>query len=171
MLSPTKRLLILLVAVTLAAGAVAEEEPYVKIKRPNLVVPDLDAAIHFYRDILGFKFLGASESKVNPESYSYPIFGIDPDKPYRSAMFSTSTEERGLGLTEIKGMEVKVPDHPRAAVLVVETKRIRELEKKLREEGFKVVDPVEAGGAGGRFIEMGVIDPAGHMIVLFQYIP
>ena len=99
MLSSKVRWLGLLVIVALATGVAAEEAPYVKIKRPNLVVPDLDAAIHFYGDILGFKFLRASESKVNPESYSYPIFGIDPDKAYRSATFSTSVEERGLALT------------------------------------------------------------------------
>jgi len=169
MLSTKVRWLGLLVVLALAAGVAAEEAPYVKIKRPNLVVPDLDAAIHFYGDILGFRFLGAGESKVNPDSYSYPIFGFDKDKPIRGARFSTSTEERGLMITEVKGMEVKVPDHPRAAVLVVETKRIRELEKQLREEGFKIIDPIEADGAGGPFIEMGVVDPAGHMIVLFQY--
>lgn len=150
------------------------DDRYVRLKRPNLIVPDMDAALKFYVDHLGFTFAYAEESQVNPESnYAYKAFNFDPTKAVRQATLHTSTEQRGFALTEVVGLEAKISRTPSLTAMVVETKRFMELREELIEAGYTVTDYRDTSltnDSGTGILEMGVLDPAGHLIVLYQYV-
>ena len=85
-------------ALALSGGVNAEDagaQRYVRFKRPNLVVPDMDAALKFYVDMLGFKLVSMEESKIDPDNYAYTAFNFDRNKPVRQATLDSSTEARG----------------------------------------------------------------------------
>lgn len=149
-----------------------EEDRYVRFKRPNLIVPDMDAALKFYVDHLGFKFAYAEDSAVNPESnYAYKAFNFDPTKAVRQATLHSSTEERAFALTEVVGLEAEISRTPSLTAMVIETKRFMDLREDLVDDGYTVTDyrnTSENGEPG--ILEMGVLDPAGHLIVVYQYV-
>lgn len=149
-----------------------EEDRYVRFKRPNLVVPDMDAALKFYVDHLGFKFAYAEESQVNPETnYAYQAFNFDPTKAIRQATLHSSTEERAFAITEVVGLEADIIRSPSLTAMVIETKRFMDLRADLIADGYTVTDYRNTGEDGSPgILEMGVLDPAGHLIVLFQYV-
>ena len=151
-----------------------EDERYVRFKRPNLVMPDMDAALKFYVDHLGFEFAYAEESRINPESnYAYRAFNFDPTKAVRQATLHSSTEERAFAITEVKGLEADITSNPSLTAMVVETKRFMDLQEELVEAGYTVTDyrdTSQTSDSGTGILEMGVLDPAGHLIVLYEYV-
>lgn len=165
--------LVIALGVLFSPGAWADER-YVRFKRPNLVVPDMEAAVKFYVDHLGFKLAGMEESRANPESnYAYVAFNFDPDKPVRQATFHSSTEERAFAVTEVKGLAQPIVRSPSLTAMVIETKRFHALRKELIEAGYVVTDWRDTRETSGNplgILEVGVLDPAGHLIVLFQYV-
>lgn len=170
--------LLLSVSVFTAASVFAQdaesEDRYIRLQRPNLIVPDMDAALKFYVDHLGFKFAYAEDSATNPETnYAYKAFNFDPTKAIRQATLHTSTQERGFALTEVVGLEAEITRNPSLTAMVLETKRFMALREELIEAGYTVTDynDTTVGRESGQGIyEMGVLDPAGHLIVLFQYV-
>lgn len=161
-------------AITPAFADNHEDDKYVRLQRPNLIVPDLDAALKFYVDHLGFEFAYAEDSAVNPETnFAYRAFNFDPTKAIRQATLHTSTQERGFALTEVVGLEAEVSRTPSLTAMVVETKRFMDLRADLIADGYTVTDYRDtSAGRDSRqgILEMGVLDPAGHLIVMFQYV-
>lgn len=158
----------------LCGPPLAADDRYVRFKRPNLVVPDMDAAVKFYVDHLGFELAGMEESQANPESnYAYVAFNFDPEKPVRQATFHSSTEERAFAVTEVKGLAQPIVRSPSLTAMVIETKRFHALREELIDSGYVVTDwrdTRETSGTPSGILEVGVLDPAGHLIVLFQYV-
>ena len=165
---------VLVLGSTLSFADSHEEDRYVRFKRPNLVVPDMDAALKFYVDHLGFKFAYAEESRINPGSnYAYHAFNFDPTKAVRQATFHSSTEERAFAITEVKGLAADISRTPSLTAMVVETKRFMALRQELIDAGYTVTDyrdTSQTSDSGTGILEMGVLDPAGHLIVLYQYV-
>ena len=64
-------------ATTPASNAPVIEYPHVK--RPNLVVSDIERSLTIYRDILGLDASDISTSSAT--SYSYPVFKIPGGRP------------------------------------------------------------------------------------------
>ncbi|MDX2221831.1 MAG: VOC family protein [Rhodospirillaceae bacterium] len=167
-----------LVLLTMAAAqppaVAADEERYVRCKRPNLVVPDMDKALAFYVGRLGFKLAGMEDSKVDPvNNYAYKAFNFDPTKAVRQATLDSSTEQRTFAITEVKGLDPKaVIRAPSLTAMVVETKRFHALRAELIADGYTVTDwrDTSDGKGGPGILEMGVLDPGGHLIVLYQYV-
>jgi len=164
----------------LAGGVLADgheggsegDDRYVRFKRPNLVVPDMDAALKFYVDHLGFEFAYAEESQINPDSnYAYQAFNFDPAKAVRQATLHSSTEERAFAITEVKGLAADISRTPSLTAMVIETKRFMDLRAELIDEGYTVTGYRNTGEDGSPgILEMGVLDPAGHLIVVYQYV-
>ena len=87
------------------------------LKRPCLVVSDLERSLTLYRDILGFQLDYIGEA--SPNSYLYKVFQIPSEAQIRFAALSTPHEIRALALTEVKG--IVLPSYPppyRAATVV-----------------------------------------------------
>jgi catechol 2,3-dioxygenase-like lactoylglutathione lyase family enzyme len=90
----------------------------VRFQRGNHVVADLDKALLFYRDVLGFEVTFILPH--NPESYSYPVFDIPREAVMRFCVLSTETQQRVMALTEVTGMTLAPVPHPRRSAIVLE---------------------------------------------------
>jgi catechol 2,3-dioxygenase-like lactoylglutathione lyase family enzyme len=89
-----------------------------RFQRGNHVVADLDRALTFYRDVLGFTVYYMLPH--NPDSYSISVFDIPPGAQMRFATLSTASQERVMALTEIAGIALPPVPHPRRSAIVLE---------------------------------------------------
>lgn len=136
-----------------------------RFQRGNFVVADLDRALAFYRDILGFEvaFIKTSPS----DSYSYPVFGIPPDRRLRFAVLSTATQPRVMALTEVSGPLEPAP-LPRRSAIVLEIEDIDGVVAAARAEGLTVHPEehlVTQDGREGR--EVGIVDADDNLVVIY----
>ena len=141
----------------------------IRFQRGNIVVADMDRSLEVYRDILGLTVEYTKESE--PTSYSYPVFEIPREAKLRFATLNAGAEQRRvLALTEIKGVELPKLPLPRPGALVFEVPDMDPVLDALRarddvhvyeEETLKTQD-----GRVGR--EIGIVDPDGHLIVLYN---
>jgi len=163
----------LLLAIILATAPAAAQAPpvtgAVQIKRPNLVVSDMDRALRVYRDILGFKVFALDPS--GPESYSYPVFQFPKDAKLRMATLSTDTAVRILALTELTGAPLPPKPVPHRDAVVIEVKGIARIIERVKAEGLHVVPPKTSKTPEGMtFIEQAFEDYDGHLIVLYEIV-
>lgn len=161
-------LIVLLLFGPLASGAAAQPASgAIQIKRPNLVVSDLDRALRVYRDILGFKVFAVTDS--GPDSYSYPVFQFPKDAKLRMATLSTDTGVRILALTELSGSPLPPKPVPHRDAIVIEVRGIEEIIARARAAGLHVVPPRTSKTPEGQtFIEQAFEDADGHLVVLYE---
>lgn len=173
-------LALVLIALFLVVGPLqAGDEIYdgAHFKRVTLAVADLERSLQVYRDILGFQLDGVmdpSEIKASSaESYSYPVFKIDPTARVRFATLSAGEEQiRTLALVEITGIDLPSPGRPLMTATVIRVNDIDVTMKRIADLGLEVVDPTVAERPGEfRFKEQAFIDFDGHLIVLYQLLP
>ncbi len=129
----------------------------------------MDRSLQVYRDILGLTVEFTKESE--PTSYSYPVFEIPREAKLRFATLNAGPEQRRvLALTEITGIQLPKLPLPRPAALVFE---VADMDSVL--EGLRARDDVHVyeeevlrtqDGRVGR--EVGMVDPDGHLIVLYH---
>jgi len=137
----------------------------IRFQRANFLVSDLDRALVFYRDILGFNldFIKNSEE----DSYSYPVFEIDRDRSLRFAVLSTQSQVRVMALTEVSGPLEPVPT-PRRSAIVLEIPDIDGVVSASHEAGLTVCEEehlVTQDGREGR--EVGIVDADGNLVVIY----
>lgn len=147
-----------------------------RIKRPLLIVADLERSIEFYVDLVGLELYSVEPTyDRRPESLGYELFNIDAGSRKRMAMLNTSAEIRGMTLQEVRDMQWSVQQKPRTSTILFETDDLVATIDRVRAAGYQVIEPVagEVPAALGvpalRFLEGGVIDPDGHVISFFQY--
>jgi len=168
------RLCACIVATVLAGAAVAHAQGTspatsgaVQIKRPNLVVADLDRALRVYRDILGFKVFSIDAS--GPESYSYPVFKFPKQAKLRMATLNTESGVRILALTEMTGAPLPPKPVPHRDAIVIEVRGIEQIIERVKAEGLTVVPAKASKTPEGRtFIEQAFEDHDGHLVVLYE---
>ncbi len=102
-------------------------ETQVHLKRPCILVADLERSFTLYRDLLGFEVDYLSE-EASPESYLYTVFKISKTAKLKFASLSTKYEDRALALTEVKGIELPKASLPHSLGLVI---RIPDLERTI----------------------------------------
>jgi catechol 2,3-dioxygenase-like lactoylglutathione lyase family enzyme len=165
--------LVAALALTVTLPALAGDEPYdgAHFKRVTLVVSDLDRSLEIYRDILGFSLDGISES--SSESYSYPVFKIDPDATIRFATLSAGPEQvRTMALTEVAGMDLPKPGVPFMTATVIRVDDLDGVFAKLEKLGLETVPGTVAERPGEfKFKERAFVDFDGHLVVLYQMLP
>jgi len=136
------------------------------IRRPTLVVHNMDGALSLYRDILGLKLGRLSQDPA--DSYVYTTFNIPKDTTTMHATLDTDKGARVLSLVEVKSMTV--PDRAnnlrRSAILINANGRLAEIRERLLKENF-VVYPNHALGKTGT--EFAFIDKDGHLIALYEF--
>lgn len=147
-----------------------------RIKRPLLIVADLERSIEFYVDLVGLELYSVEPTyDRRPESLGYELFNIDAGSRKRMAMLNTSAEIRGMTLQEVRDMQWSVQQKPRTSTILFETDDLIDTIERVRAAGYQVIEPVAGevvatlGVPALRFIEGGVIDPDGHVISFFQY--
>lgn len=135
------------------------------IKRPTLVVHDMEKALSLYRDILGFQL--GSLKQDPPDSYVFTAFNIPEGTIVRHATMDTDVEKRALSLVEVK--EMKVPDDTglrTSTILVNSNGRLDEILARLKAENYKILPSHPLGKTG---TEVGFIDNDGHLIVVYHF--
>ena len=139
-----------------------------RLQRPNLVVSDLERALRFYRDILGFRIDFQKDSES--DSYSYPVFEIPPEAKLRFCVLSASAQQpRSLALTEIRGVRLPEPSLPRRNALVLNVDDIDGVLDKSRAEGLRVYREERLQTNDGRIgREIGIVDHDGHLVVIYK---
>lgn len=142
----------------------------VQIKRPNLVVADLERALTVYRDILGFQVFAITPS--GPDSYSYPVFRFPESAKLRMATLNTDTGVRILALTELNGARLPERPLPHRHAIVIEVRGIEDIITRVRAAGLTVVPPRSSKTPEGQtFIEQAFEDHDGHLVVLYELRP
>lgn len=140
---------------------------YPHVKRPNLVVSDIERALTIYRDILG---LTASEiGTSSPDSYSYPVFNIPDGAQIRGATLHEPGEQRVLALTELATLDLPRPSAtPHMSAVVIGVTDLVGKFEQIEALGLKTTEPKIASGADFDFVEQAFIDYDGHLIVLYE---
>lgn len=139
----------------------------IRFQRGNHVVADLDRALTFYRDVLGFDV--TFTLPPNPDSYSYACFDIAREAVMRFCVLSTTTQERVMALTEIRGIAIAPLPHPRRSAIVLEIDDPDAVVAGSHALGLTVY-PEEVlrtkDGRVGR--EIGIVDHDDNLIVIYK---
>ena len=141
-------------------------ENTVRFQRANFVVADIDRSLALYRDVLGFELAFIKDSP--DDSYSYPVFEIEPDRKLRFAVLSTADQPRVMALTEVPGDLEPVP-MPRRAAIVLDVADVDAVVAGAKGAGCHVYDEGELlthDGRRGR--EVGIADYDGNLIVIYN---
>ena len=139
----------------------------VRFQRGNHVVADLDRALSFYRDVLGFDVTFVLPP--NPDSYSYAVFDIAREAVMRFATLSTATQERVMALTEIRGIDLAAVPHPRRSAIVLEVDDPDAVMAGARALGLRVYDEEVLRTKDGRTgREIGIVDFDDNLVVVYK---
>lgn len=137
------------------------------VKRPNLIVADIERSLKIYRDILGFTPSTISDSAL--DSFSYPVFNFPPEARMRYTYLGEPDEVRVLGLTEVRNIDLPRPSNaPYMYATVIAVSDLEAKFEKLEAMGLKVSPSKTTGGSEFRFIEQAFTDPDGHLIVCYE---
>ena len=140
-------------------------KPRVRFQRANFLVADIDRALFFYRDVLGFETVFIKDSA--PDSYSYDVFEIERGIPMRFAVLRTETQANVMALTEV-GELPKTEATPRRAGIVLDVSDIDAVVLKSKALGLKTYHEdhlVTKDGREGR--EFGIVDFDGNLVVVY----
>ncbi len=139
----------------------------IRFQRANFLVRNIDKAMRFYGDVLGFELAFVKESEE--DSYSYTVFDIGREQTMRFATLSTPTQARVMALTEVPNL--KPPAMPRRSAIVLEVPDIDATVARARAAGFGVYDEEVLRTHDGRTgQEVGLVDEDGNLVVIY-YIP
>ena len=137
------------------------------LKRPCLIVADLEKSLTLYRDILGFRLDYVGEA--SPQSYLYKVFKIPQQAHLTFAALSTEYEPRALALTEAKGIQLTVPAPPHRVAIVMQVKELADTIQKIQALDLKVIEPSYFTTPHNQaFTEQGFYDFDSHLIVLYE---
>lgn len=138
----------------------------VRFQRGNHVVADLDRALTFYRDVLGFDVTFTLPH--NPQSYSYPVFDIAREAEMRFCVLSTDSQERVMALTEVTGIALAPVPHPRRSAIVLEVDDPDAVMARARAIGLTVYpEEVLLTKDGRRGREIGIVDFDDNLVVIY----
>jgi catechol 2,3-dioxygenase-like lactoylglutathione lyase family enzyme len=138
------------------------------IYRHSMLVSDLERSLTLYRDVLGLELGRVSETP--PDSYSYRFFNIEPGAMKRFAYLNGEDgHENVLGLGEVPGIELNLPDSPRSVAYVQTVADVEGVKERVEAMGLTTIPPVEfmSREAGKPGMEFGIIDFDGHLILVY----
>ena len=161
-----------LIALSVLPGLTAyadDQSKSLKLQRTNIVVSDMDRALSFYRDVLGFELFRLVSHKKG--SYAYELFSIDPDADLREAMLSSPGQERVLGLTEIREQALPVQSNPSRVAVVIRVDDIDDVIHRAKELGLQLFSRDVLQTVDDRTIhEQGIIDWDGNLMLVYSYV-
>jgi catechol 2,3-dioxygenase-like lactoylglutathione lyase family enzyme len=148
------------------ATSAAPSKSYVRFQRANFVVADLDRALTFYRDVLGFTV----EYRLphNPDSYSIPVFAIPAGARLGFAALSTRDQVRVMALTEIAAVVLAAVPHPRRSAIVLDVADPDAVMAGARGLGLHVYEEAVLQTQDGRTgREIGIVDFDDNLVVIY----
>ena len=137
-------------------------------KRVTLVVADIERSLKVYRDILGFTINYHKESDA--DSYSYPVFNIPKEAKISFATLDSPTQERTIGLTEVKGVELPRESGIHMTASVIKVEDLASTINRIKGLGLNCTEPETDSNEYFTFLEQAFVDYDGHLVVLYQMI-
>ena len=138
-----------------------------RFQRGNFVVSDLDRALTFYRDVLGFSV--AYRNGHNPESYSIPVFNIPEGAELGFCTLSTRDQVRVMALTEIRGVPLPPVPPPRRSAIVLDIDDPDAIVQGAKALGLRVYHEQRLETNDGRVgREIGIVDFDDNLIVIYK---
>lgn len=139
----------------------------IRFQRANFVVADIDRALGFYRDVLGFEV--AFRQGHNPGSYSIPVFEIPPGATLGFCVLSAPGQPRVMALTEIRDVALAPVPLPRRSAIVLEAADPDAVMAGARALGLTVHPEGELVTHDGRVgREAGILDFDGNLVVIYK---
>lgn len=142
------------------------EKAKLRFQRGNFVVADLERALSFYRDVLGFEV--AYTQGHNPESYSIPVFAIPDGAELGFCTLSTRDQVRVMALTEIKGVALPPVPPPRRSAIVLDVADPDAVMAGASALGLTVYPEERLETNDGRIgREVGIVDFDDNLVVIY----
>lgn len=140
-----------------------------QVKRPTIIVSDLERAVKLYCDILGFTICFIKQSRVDTPAYEY--FDVDKSKNTISqfATLNIGEQIRALGIIEVKG-ELIQRTGVRKSSVVIQVADCDVLYDVLQTSGYKVFapEPPMETPEGQMYTEMSLVDADDNLVVLYH---
>ncbi len=135
-------------------------------KRVTLVVADIDRSLEIYQDILGFTI--NSRKASDDDSYSYPVFNIPTEAQISFATLDSPDQNRTIGLTEVKGVELPQHNGIHMTASVIKVSDLDDVMAKIKALGLSFTEPEMDGNDHFTFKEQAFVDFDGHLIVIYE---
>jgi catechol 2,3-dioxygenase-like lactoylglutathione lyase family enzyme len=130
-------------------------------------VQDIDRALRFYRDVLGFT--ETFRKGHNPESYSFTVFDIPRRASIGFCVLSAPGQNNVLALTEIKNAPLAPIAAPRRNALVLDVGDPDAVVAGARQLGLKIYPEEELKTQDGRKgREIGIVDFDDNLVVIYK---
>lgn len=137
----------------------------IRFQRANFMVRDIERALAFYRDVLGFEV--AFTQGHNPDSYSFPVFEIPRQAVLGFCVLSAPNQPRVMALTEVANVPLDLV-RPRRSAIVLEASDPDAVVAGAHGLSLKVYAEevlVTADGRTGR--EIGIVDFDDNLVVIY----
>ncbi|ASK88892.1 VOC family protein [Sphingorhabdus sp. SMR4y] len=142
-------------------------EQAVRFQRANFVVADVDRALTFYRDVLGFEL--TFRKGHNPESYSIPVFAIPDGAELDFAILSLPGQPRIMALSGIGKITLEPAPHPRRSAIVLDVADPDKVMADSAALGLKVYEEGRLETHDGRIgREIGIVDFDDNLVVIYR---
>ena len=137
------------------------------VKRPCILVADLERSLSLYRDLLEFRLDYVGDASA--DSYLYKVFKIPSSAKLRFATLSTEREDRALALTEVKGIELPKPSTMYSIAIVLQVNKVEPLIEAIKKMNLNVIEPSHFTAPPNlHFTEQGFYDFDNRLIVLYD---
>ncbi|WEN14099.1 VOC family protein [Rhodanobacter sp. AS-Z3] len=141
----------------------------IRFQRANFMVRDIERALAFYRDVLGFEV--AFTQGHNPASYSFPVFEIPPHAVLGFCVLSAPNQPRVMALTEVTNVPLD-PIRPRRSAIVLEATDPDAVVAGAHKLGLQVYAEEVLSTADGRTgREIGIVDYDDNLVVIYSITP
>lgn len=150
------------------------EGPGLYVQRPTIIVSDLDRALTLWRDVLGFSVDGIGPLSGPESMTAMRVWNAPSEATFRFATLSIpGRQQRTIGLGEMKGADIEVPESPRIAAILLQVEDLHEKVDQIVAMGLsKHYESSYGPNAEGLMIgEVGFLDHDGHLIVMFEENP
>ncbi len=146
-----------------------------RIKRALVFVTDLRRSIDFYENVIGLEvYMVDQVYSLDQTTMGNKLFNTVDGTRRRIAQLNTSNETRGIALREVN-TPFEVPQNPRVSTVLFEASDILGIAERATAHGSEVIGPILATVPARetsprlRYMELGVVDPDGHVIAFFKY--
>jgi catechol 2,3-dioxygenase-like lactoylglutathione lyase family enzyme len=137
------------------------------LKRPCLIVGDLQRSLKIYQDILGFRLDYVGEASAT--SYLYTVFQLPAQTKLTFAALSTDHEPRAIALAEAKQVELPPPQPPYRIATVIQVEDLAAVIQQIQALDLPIVPPSSFTAPPNQiFTEQGFHDFDGHLIIVYQ---
>ncbi len=145
----------------------AARPPHLRFQRANFVVADIDRALTFYRDVLGF----TEEFRLphNPDSYSLKVFAMPEDARIGFSVLSAPGQPRVMALTQVSKPALEPVPHPRRAAIVLDIADPDAVMDGAQALGLHVYEEEVLHTHDGRTgREIGIVDFDDNLVVIYR---